>query len=75
MRMNFYARTRNDQNTKHQEKGKHSLNSFNTRDEYYHYLLLLLLLSNTTRSGLVQSLTLIGYISGFPNMAEASQFK
>ena len=30
MRMIFYARMRNDQNTKHQEKGRHRLNSFNT---------------------------------------------
>ena len=37
MRMNFYAQTRNDQNTKHQEKGKHRLNIFNTRDDYYYY--------------------------------------
>ena len=29
---------------------------------------------NTTRSGLGQSLTLIGYSSGFPVMAEASRF-
>ena len=35
--MNLYARARNDQNTKHQEKGKHGLNRFNTRDEYYCY--------------------------------------
>ena len=37
MRMNLYTRTRNDQNTKHQEKRKHGINSFNTRDEYYCY--------------------------------------
>ena len=30
---------------------------------------------NTTRSGLEQSLTLIGYSSGLPEMAEASLFK
>ena len=35
MRMNFFARMCNNQNTKHQEK--YRINSFNTRDEYYYY--------------------------------------
>ena len=35
--MNVHAQMRDDQKTKHQEKGKHRLNSFNTRDEYYYY--------------------------------------
>ena len=37
MCMNFYARMRNGQKMKHQEKGGHRINSFNTRDEYYYY--------------------------------------
>ena len=36
----FLRSNANDQNTKHQGKGKHRLNSFNNRDEYYYYLLL-----------------------------------
>ena len=35
--MSFYARMHNNQTTKHQEKGKHRLNSYNTIDEYYYY--------------------------------------
>ena len=27
----------NNQNAKHQEKGRHRLNIFNARDEYYYY--------------------------------------
>ena len=37
MRMNLYAQMRNNQNNNHQEKGRHRINNFNTRDEYYYY--------------------------------------
>ena len=37
MSMNSYDQMHNGQNTKHQEKGRHRINSFNNRDKYYYY--------------------------------------
>ena len=59
MRMNFYARMRNDQNTKHQEKGRLRLNILNTRDEYYNNIIIYCL-KNVTNLQEVKTLVKTG---------------